>query len=249
MPVMREPLLPATPLLLLLLAWCLCGCGDDGPAGGDATSTSTPDTTTLDTTTALDTASDETAAPPMLDAPYGACAGETSTPECTNAGPAHAQCLERDDEQGVPYSTCAVTCQSDADCPPVGAGNIAPACWGATDAEPGLCLLDCNLGANSCAMGTICIDGDPPICMWPGATPGHPNAQSFCDTACGPCGATLLLPWQGDCTSECLADLDDCSEPEQAEIFACTGGEACPVGGAVVAGCLEPIACVMGSAG
>jgi hypothetical protein len=47
-------------------------------------------------------------------------------PECTNAGLAHAQCLERDDEQGVPYSTCAVTCQSDADCPARGRGQHRP---------------------------------------------------------------------------------------------------------------------------
>lgn len=232
------------PLVLALgLAGLGLGCGDDDPATSDGSSGSTGS----GTSTAA--ASDETATPPMLDAPYGACAGEQATRECIDAGPAHAQCLERDDPQGVPYSTCAVTCHDDADCPPVGAGNIAPTCWGADAATPGLCLLDCNLGANSCAMGTICIDGDPPICMWPGATPGHPDAQSFCETACGPCGATLLLPWMGDCASECLVDLEDCSEAEQTEIFACTGGETCPVGGAVVAGCLEGIACVMGTGG
>lgn len=213
----------------------MAGCGDDGPVAGQ---------TTTETGVASSSAASESGAPVMLEAPYGACAGDMAPSECIDAGPALAQCLERDDPGGVPYSTCAVTCRDDADCPPVGAGNIAPTCWGADDAMPGLCLLDCNLGANSCATGTICIDGDPPTCMWPGLTPGHADAQSFCDTACGPCGATLLLPWSGDCVAECVADLGDCTQPEQAEVFACTGGEACPVGGAVVADCLELIACV-----
>ena len=86
------------------------------------------------------------------------------------------------------------------------------------------------------------------MCMWPADDPGHPDVQSFCETACGPCGATLLLPWSGDCLAECLDDLADCSEPEQEEIFGCTGGEACPAGGAIVAECLMPVACVMGTA-
>jgi hypothetical protein len=231
-------------VLALGLPTLVLACGDDGPAGSDEISGSTA---TAGSGTSTAAATDETAAPPMLEAPYGACAGEQATTECIDAGPAHAQCLERADPQGMPYSTCAVTCHDDADCPPVGAGNITPTCWGAADAGPGLCLLDCNLGANSCALGTICIDGAPPTCMWPGERPGHPDAQSFCDSACGPCGATLLLPWTGDCASECVADLADCSEAEQTEIFACTGGETCPVGGAVVAGCIEGIACVTGT--
>ncbi|MCA9706313.1 MAG: hypothetical protein KDK70_10735 [Myxococcales bacterium] len=137
-------------------------------------------------------------------------------------------------------------CSDDADCPPVG-GNHAPACLGADDAAPGLCLVECSLGANSCAQGTLCIAGDPPVCMWPATIPGHPDAASFCETACGPCGATLLLPWPQDCVAGCLDDLIDCSPSQLDEIFACTGGEACPVGGAVVADCLAPVACVMGT--
>ncbi len=168
--------------------------------------------------------------------------------ECSEAGPEVAQCLERQADDGTDYSTCAVTCQTDADCPPVGVGNIAPECLGATEDGPGLCLLDCNLGANSCAMGTICIDGDPPLCMWPGEAAGHPDAQSFCDTACGTCGATLLLPWTGDCVAECLDDLLDCAQGDLDAVFSCTGGEACPVGGATVADCLMPIGCVEGTA-
>lgn len=227
------------PLVVLLASGPLLGCPDDGPSLDDGTTGRASDDGA--------SAASETSAVPSLDAPYGACAGEMATTECVDAGSALAQCIERSDPQGVPYSTCAVTCHDASDCPPVGAGNIAPTCWGADDATPGSCLLDCNLGANSCATGTICIDGTPPLCMWPGLTLGHPNVQSFCDTACGPCGATLLLPWSGDCVAECLVDLADCSEPEQAEAFACTGGEACPVGGAVVADCLEVIACVAGS--
>lgn len=212
----------------------LASCRDRGSGdAGDETSTGT---------------SADTGAPAQLDAPYGACAGDMASTECSDAGPERAQCLERDDAQGVPYSSCAVTCRESADCPPVGAGNLAPVCWGADDAAPGLCLLECNLDANSCAAGTVCIDGAPPICMWPGLAPGHPDAQSFCDTACQRCGATLLLPWTGDCVSECLSDLADCSESQETEVFACTGGEGCPVGGAVVADCLEPIECIAGSA-
>lgn len=184
---------------------------------------------------------------PMLDEPYGACAGPMASSECIDAGAERAECIERDDAQGIPHSTCAVSCFVDADCPLVG-GNIAPDCVGGDDAIPGRCLLECTLDINSCPDGTYCVDGDPPLCMWPAVNPGHPDAQSFCDTACGPCGSTLLLPWTGDCVAECLADLADCPEPELAEVFACTGGEACPVGGSVVATCLMPIACVMGSA-
>lgn len=88
--------------------------------------------------------------------------------------------------------------------------------------------------------------GDPAVCMWAAENPGHPDAASFCETACGPCGSALLLPWTDDCAAECLADLDDCSEGEQQEIFACTGGEGCPAGGQTVASCLMPIACVTG---
>ena len=219
-------------------------CRDDGPGMGGGSSGST---TASGTTDDAGSSADETSTPVVLEEPYGACAGEDASTECVDAGPERARCIERSDPQGVPYSTCAVTCHVDADCPPVGAGNVSPSCSIADGAETGACVLDCNLEINSCAAGTICIDGDPPLCMWPAATPGHPDAQSFCDTACGPCGATLFLPWMGDCASDCVADLADCSEPELAEIFACTGGEACPVGGAVVGGCVELIACVMGS--
>lgn len=183
----------------------------------------------------------------MLDDPYGACAGSMATTECVDAGPDVAVCIERDGPGGA-YSTCAVLCMEDADCPPIGAGNIPPECLGATADAPGRCLVDCPTGgANSCASGTVCIDGDPPLCMWPQEIVGHPDEQSFCDTACGVCGATALLPWQGDCVAGCLGDLADCSESERDEVFACTGGEMCPVGGAVVADCVEGIACVQGA--
>lgn len=239
----RPALHPVLAELVLALSVVLAlGCGDDGPASTGASVGSGSGDDSGSSTMSGSTGG------PLLDAPYGACAGEQASSECVDAGADVAQCLQRDDAQDVPYSTCALTCRDDGDCPAVGAGNVSPHCWGADDATPGLCLLDCYLDANSCASGTICVDGDPPICMWPGLVPGHPDAQSFCDTACGPCGATLLLPWPRDCVTECLSDLADCSEPEQQEIFACTGGEACPVGGAVVADCLAPIACVEGSA-
>lgn len=226
----------------------LAACGDDGPTGDGATTTTLTEGSTATAATEATTGApaDDTATPPMLDAPYGACAGQMASTECIDAGSEVAQCLEREAD-GVPYSTCALVCRDDGDCPTVGAGNVTPHCWGAEGDAPGLCLLDCNLGANSCASGTICVDGDPPSCMWPGLVPGHPDAQSFCETACGPCGATLLLPWPTDCLTACLADLADCSAEEEQAIFACTGGQTCPVGGSVVADCLAPIACVMGS--
>lgn len=221
--------------LAVLLVAAGPSCGADPPPSGEGSTGTTSGE------------EESTGVTPMLAEPYGACAGPMASTECIDAGPEIATCIERNDPQGFPYSTCAVACFEDADCPLVG-GNIPPECVGVDEVTPGLCLIDCPLGANSCAQGTLCVDGDPPLCMWPASIPGHPDDQSFCDTACGPCGATLLLPWSGDCVIECLADLADCSEPERAEIFACTGGEACPVGGMVVASCLEPIACVTGSA-
>ncbi len=220
----------------------IVSCGDDATA--PSVSSSSSSSTGVE---ASGTQADTTGTPPpMLEAPYGPCAGPMASTECVDAGLSVAQCLQREAD-GTPYSACAVVCQLDADCPPVGAGNVTPECIGAVDGMPGLCLLDCNLGVNSCAMGTICIDGDPPTCMWPEQTAGHPDADSFCTTACGPCGATLLLPWAGDCVAECLDDLADCSPEQTDEIFACTGGVACPVGGAAVADCLLPIACIDGS--
>lgn len=184
---------------------------------------------------------------PMLDEPYGACAGDMASTECNDAG--FATCVERDDDQGIPYSVCAVPCAEEADCPVVQGGNTSPTCAMSGDVADGRCVITCHVdGVNSCPTGTRCVEGDPSVCMWPADDPGHPDAQSFCETACGPCGATLLLPWSGDCIAECLDDLADCSEPEQEEIFGCTGGETCPAGGAIVADCLMPVACVMGTA-
>lgn len=214
-------------------------CGDDG-----ADVAGTNDASTGASSTGFADSSDDTAATaPPLDDPYGPCAGSTATSECIDAGPEVAECIERDGPGGA-YSACAVVCEDDDDCPPIGAGNIPPQCL------DGRCLIECNAGgANSCASGSICIDGDPPACMWPQQSVGHPDAQSFCDTACGVCGSTLLLPWLGECGTECLADLEDCSEPELDQVFACTGGEACPAGGGAVATCVEAVACVDGSGG
>lgn len=223
--------------MVLYVASVACG-DDDGSAGTTGSSEGSG---------AMSTQADSTAGPPVLDAPYGACAGPMASSECVDVGEPFAICLERSDAQGIPYSTCAVTCVEDADCPPV-RGNIPPRCLSIEGEMVGRCGVACSGGANSCAAGTQCVAGDPSLCMWPAENPGHPDEQSFCETACGPCGATLFLPWDSaDCTEECLADLADCSPDDLAEVFACTGGESCPVGGAGVGDCLVPIECVMGS--
>lgn len=231
------------PMLVAALVIVPLACGDDGSTTNDSSAT------TAVTTSSAGPGSDDTVGPPMLEEPYGPCAGPMAGTECVDAGPTAAECIERDGPGGA-HSTCALWCLDSADCPPAGAGNIAPQCVGADASAAGRCLLDCNPdGANSCPSGTVCLDGDPPLCMWPQQVAGHVDAQSFCETACGECGSTLLLPWTGECVTECVADVLDCSDAERDAAFACTGGQGCPAGGGAVASCLQPIACVDGSGG
>lgn len=188
------------------------------------------------------TSSGDTAAGSVLDEPYGACGDPDAPVACDDVDAAVAACAATTDPAtGQLYRVCEPTCTDDADCPTVGAGNVPPQC------EAGRCALVCNPAANVCLTGTVCVDGELPQCMWPVDAPAvHPDAADFCATACGPCGATLLLPWTTDCAATCEADLADCEAATLPEIFACTGGEGCPNGGGAVAQCLEGYACVDG---
>jgi hypothetical protein len=177
--------------------------------------------------------------------PYGPCGDPSAAVPCDTH--ATAVCEQRtDDASGTDYAVCAVPCNVDADCPALAAGNIPPSCAVPSVGDP-RCRIVCNLAANSCPSGMVCLDGDPPECMWAlGGGPGHASAEEFCATACEECGATLLLPWTTDCAAACAADLADCSAEDQQTAFACTGGPTCPAGGPTVATCLAGVSCVDG---
>ena len=203
------------------------GSGRDGDGSGGST----------------DAGDGSTGTPPEPPAdPYGACGDPAAPVECDDHPT--ATCEQRDDADGA-YAVCTAACTEDADCPLLAAGNIPPACV-ADSMGQSRCRIPCAPGApNSCPTSMSCIDGNPAQCMWTTSQgPGHASVAEFCATACGECGATLFLPWTGDCPTECEADLADCDEAAQQTAFACTGGPGCPAGGVGIGDCLAAVACI-----
>lgn len=227
--------LGATIGLALAVTLAPSGCAEDEEADTAAMGTSATDMTATDTTVTEGTG-------PLGD-PYGFCGDADAPTPCDDEPSSVASCAERTKPGGSQlYRVCEPACAEQADCPVGDVGNASPQC------VLGRCVLACNPDANVCPAGTVCVDGMPAQCMWPVDAPAaHADVESFCATACGPCGATLLLPWTGDCATECATDLADCDAEVLDEVFACTGGEGCPNGGGAVAQCLGDFACVQGS--
>ncbi len=217
--------------LALISVLVACGAGSEDGDGSE---------------TGASTGVDDTTGPPAAPAdPYGVCGDPAAPVECDDHPT--ATCEQRDDADGA-YAVCTAACTEDADCPRLAAGNIPPTCVVASTGQA-WCRIPCAAQApNSCPTGMSCIDGDPAQCMWTTRQGvSHATVAEFCATACGECGATLLLPWTTDCAATCEADLADCEDAQQQTAFACTGGPGCPAGGVAIGDCLAAVACIDGA--
>ena len=165
--------------------------------------------------------------------PGGAAAGDACMLECDAGG--YDDCgpgLACD-----PLSTgerhCAVLCTTNDPCGP---GRFCLEIEAGDGFVFGVCALSCDLVAQDCGVGEMCVpDGDASVCVPAG--PGGPgdecadefdcNVESFCAEA-----GSFGCPEDGGCCVElCDTALDECN---------CLPLEG-PLGGAGIGGCAAPV--------